>query len=368
MTVHDLWQGFTKAEVAEARKKNLDRYQRRWREGVGRQAKQRKEGYKEHQRAQSYLDDANHMQKPEAQRIRRSSVTVNTLLDRHLAAKAGKAPRTVESNIRHAHHVREAFGDNVVSALDHTKIEVWSIRPGVAAESRKKQVEILRAAIKRGIRDKIVDTDPTEDIVVPLGHTERPHWSSTELMAVLEAAATDFDKALLGVLSLMGLRCGEARTLTVGDLVGDQLSVKNGGAGTDTTKTRAGRRTLPVPEVLLPRLQAQAGTRPKHEYLFPSPRKKDQAIGKGYVSDALTRSVAKANLSRTEKIRRINVHGLRHTFAAISLSEAEADLLSVSKAMGHARPSITLDRYGHLAPTGLGPLMAKIDGLVSPGG
>ena len=34
--------------------------------------------------------------------------------------------------------------------------------------------------------------------------------------------------------------------------------------------------------------------------------------------------------------------------------------------MGHARPSITLDRYGHLAPARRAPLMARIDELVAP--
>lgn len=52
------------------------------------------------------------------------------------------------------------------------------------------------------------------------------------------------------------------------------------------------------------------------------------------------------------------------TPSAIALSEAGADLLSVSRAMGHAKPSITLDRYGHLAPAGLSPLMSKIDQVV----
>lgn len=62
------------------------------------------------------------------------------------------------------------------------------------------------------------------------------------------------------------------------------------------------------------------------------------------------------------------MHGLRHTFPAISLSEAGADILLVSRAMGHAKPSVTLDKYGHLAPAGLAPLMAKIDQLVAPQG
>lgn len=69
--------------------------------------------------------------------------------------------------------------------------------------------------------------------------------------------------------------------------------------------------------------------------------------------------------SRDEPIPRLTVHGIRHTFAAISLSEAGADLLSVSQAMGHTRPSITLDRYGHLSKKGLAPLMSKIDALIA---
>lgn len=69
---------------------------------------------------------------------------------------------------------------------------------------------------------------------------------------------------------------------------------------------------------------------------------------------------------RDEPIPRYSAHALWHTFAAISLSEAGADLLAVSRAMGHARPSITLDRYGHLAPAGLAPLMARIDDVVAP--
>lgn len=224
----------------------------------------------------------------------------------------------------------------------------------------------FRAAIKRGIRDRLVESDPTEGIVVSLGHRERPAYSSAQLMAIIDAASSDFDRALLGILGLMGLRSGEARSLLVGDLRDGQLTVRNGGSGTDTTKTRASRRVLPVPATVLPWLTALAGDRPKSAPLFPSPRKKDSAIAEQYANQALTRAVARANVDRDEPIPRYSAHALRHTFAAISLSEAGADLLAVSRAMGHARPSITLDRYGHLAPAGLAPLMARIDDVVAP--
>jgi integrase len=303
---------------------------------------------------------------PKAQRIARGAITVNTLLDRHLATKRDRAPGTVEAGHYHAEYVRRAFGDRVVSTLETTEIEIWSVTPGISAESRKKRVEMLRAAIKRGIRDKLVDTDPTEGIIVSLGHRELPLYSPEDLMAILEAASdSDLDHALLGVLGLLGLRSGEARSLKVGDLRDGRLSVRNGGAGTDTTKTRSSTRVLPVPATLLLWLTKQAGDRPKSDWMFPSPRKSGASIAKQYANQAPTRAVAKANEGRDEQIRRLTVHGLRHTFARISLSDAGADLLSVSNAMGHARPSITLDRYGHLSRKGLAPLMAKIDEVVA---
>jgi len=73
--------------------------------------------------------------------------------------------------------------------------------------------------------------------------------------------------------------------------------------------------------------------------------------------------VVLANEGRAAPLPRLIVHGLRHTFAAITLSEA--DPLSVSQAKGHARQSITLDRYGHLSKKGLAPLMEKVDALVN---
>lgn len=369
MSVHDLWKDLSKVESAERRKNNRDRWQRRWHgpdvnPSTGR-LRQHKRSYKEPQKAQAYLDDAQHRSDPKTQSVRDSSVTVRTLLDRHLAAKSDRAPKTVAADAYHASVVREEFGDRHVSTLEPTEIEVWTQRPDPARSSRKKQLEILRAAIKRGVRDKIVDDDPTDGLVVALGHKELPHWSSDELMAVIDAAPRLVDRTLLALLGLMGMRSGEARSLLVGDFTGTELSVLNSGGGTDTTKTRASRRTLPVPSTVLPWLTEQAGDRPKGDYLFPSPRKKGEPIGKRYVSDAVTRAVSAANVDRTDPIPRINVHGLRHTFAAIALSEAGADVLSVSRAMGHARPSITLDRYGHLAPSGLGPLMEKLDVLLA---
>ncbi|MBP2218012.1 hypothetical protein H4V95_003203 [Arthrobacter sp. CAN_C5] len=107
-----------------------------------------------------------------AHAVRLNSITVGTLLGRQLAAKAdpGSSPNTISTDRHHARSVRDAFGDRVVSTLDTTEIEIWSRRRGLAALSRKKQVEIFRGAFKRGVQDRLIDADLTEGIVVSLGH------------------------------------------------------------------------------------------------------------------------------------------------------------------------------------------------------
>lgn len=55
----------------------------------------------------------------------------------------------------------------------------------------------MRAAIKRGIRDKLVDSDRRGASPVSLGHRKRPSYTSAQLMSIPGAASSDFDRALL---------------------------------------------------------------------------------------------------------------------------------------------------------------------------
>jgi integrase len=48
-------------------------------------------------------------------------------------------------------------------------------------------------------------------------------------------------------------------------------------------------------------------------------------------------------------IRRIRFHDLRHTFASLMISNGE-DIVRVSRLMGHATASFTLNVYSHMLP------------------
>jgi len=59
----------------------------------------------------------------------------------------------------------------------------------------------------------------------------------------------------------------------------------------------------------------------------------------------------------------IRFHDLRHTAASLMLNRG-IPVIVVSRILGHARPSITLDVYGHLMPTMQDEAAKLMDGLI----
>jgi integrase len=69
--------------------------------------------------------------------------------------------------------------------------------------------------------------------------------------------------------------------------------------------------------------------------------------------------LARAGLSK------IRFHDLRHTAASLMLNH-NVPLIVVSKILGHSKPSITLDIYGHLIYDLQGEASEIMDKLVTP--
>jgi integrase len=59
-----------------------------------------------------------------------------------------------------------------------------------------------------------------------------------------------------------------------------------------------------------------------------------------------TRSLSR--IARAASLEGVGYHTLRHGFASTLIVELRLDPVVVSRQLGHARPSITLDRYSHL--------------------
>jgi len=109
-------------------------------------------------------------------------------------------------------------------------------------------------------------------------------------------------------------------------------------------KTRTSYRRMTLPTFILKELKAWRVACPHgpHDLVFPNldghPMSHTNLLQRGFYP-ALKRA----------GLRRIRFHDLRHTFASLMISNGE-DIVRVSRLMGHANASITLNVYSHLIP------------------
>jgi len=139
------------------------------------------------------------------------------------------------------------------------------------------------------------------------------------------------------ILAYTGLRFGELMGLNVEDVDLDARRVRvrrsmtqvGGRRVEGNPKSMAGRRSVPIPERLVPLFKVRIDGRPQGAPAVASRR--GSLLGlKNWKRSVRWRSVI-AEIGR-EKLR---VHDLRHTYASLS-RRAGADLRLLQKAMGHA--------------------------------
>ena len=155
-----------------------------------------------------------------------------------------------------------------------------------------------------------------------------------------------------GLLLLTGIRRGELLGLKWSDIKGDTLHIRRGVYTVDNmpvvdeyrAKTTKSIRDIP----LLPEARAILHTLPQnHEFIFPS--KTGGLIEPHNFNRGYFRFIEYIN--KTEPLRRLTPHCLRHTYATLALSTG-ANLRTVQILLGHTDPKTTA-RYTHRDDTAL---------------
>src|SRR5208337_3979466 len=178
-----------------------------------------------------------------------------------------------------------------------------------------------------------------------------------EIKSLLQAARPGFERVLFETAYLTGAREGELLALRWSDLElpkegAGKLAIRRSLSwarlkGEEVRpryfppKTKAGRRTISIPELLVADLKrwklqcAQA----EEDLVFPT------LEGKPVCRDWLLRVAFYPSLSRA-RLRRVTFHTLRHSCASAMIAGG-APITEVQHRLGHANPAITLQVYSH---------------------
>jgi integrase len=156
-----------------------------------------------------------------------------------------------------------------------------------------------------------------------------------------------------------GARLGEVLALRWSrvDLDGKTISIREAleltkaGIRFKAPKTKAGRRDVTLPDLLVNALREHRKERLELQIKLGAGRLPDDAL---LFANLEGGPLQPSNVSSDwgELAGRIGVpdvtfHGLRHTHAS-QLIDAGVDIVTISKRLGHARPSVTLAIYAHM--------------------
>ena len=233
-----------------------------------------------------------------------------------------------------------------------------SRRPGTV----RKILGLLHQALNSAVTRKLIASNPASDVPMPSskhGKKERRALSESEIEELLRVAKNTPYDMVIGFALATGARQAEVlgATWRAIDLergtfhVTETLQVVAGEFRMVSPKTERSRRTIELSLTTVQRLRehraAQNATQLElgeewedHDLVFPAERGRywhRAVFYQGY------RELVDA--SGIEKPREVNFHMLRHR-AASQWFKADVDPLTVSRRLGHASESFTLDVYG----------------------
>jgi len=219
---------------------------------------------------------------------------------------------------------------------------------------------VLHKALEDACRRELIARNPASIIPPPKVAAEEMATLSAEQVKPVLAAMKDSSIYPQGVRLLStGIRRGELCGLQWGDLDLDagklrvERSIEKTKAGlrVKSPKTRHGRRLITLPasaaavlrehrrKQLELRVALGAGRLPDDAFVFGT------VEGKPRDPDRITQDWKRFAAARN--LPRVTLHGLRHASAS-ALIAAGADVITVSRRLGHANANTTLSVYAHL--------------------
>lgn len=253
-----------------------------------------------------------------------SGRTVGDLLDDYETYLEKASPSTWRNNRCWIRWWKDRFGPRLATDLRPGDVETALLD---LAETRQEATVagyrgILRAALRRAVRDGHIASDPSSNLSVSYGYPERHvTWSEDELLRV-RAAAPAWCSQLLEVLRATGLRIGDALLLRWDevDLEKARLTLHEGQEKT------GGELDVPLTLRAVAALRAVPAL-PGNPLVFPGQRGGPRAYNR------VLRVVQAAQAACRPPVVGPTIHDLRRTWA-VELLEAGTSLELIAALLG----------------------------------
>ncbi|HET8814969.1 MAG TPA: site-specific integrase, partial [Solirubrobacterales bacterium] len=263
-----------------------------------------------------------------------------------------------------AQRVLPEFGEARLSELTRAEVQNFVdklLGEGLSPSTVGNTLNPLQAIYRHAVRRDLVAVNPTREVELPADRSRRDRIASAAEAERLLVALPVADRPIWATAFYAGLRRGELQALRPSDvnLSSSEITVNRSWdqyEGPIPTKSRAGRRTVPIIGVLQTYLEAME-TDTGSELLFG--RKGGEPFAPKSISERAGRAWDKANQREREAakqdgrepilLRPITLHECRHTFASL-LIDAGVNAKAIQAFMGHSTIEETFSRYGHLMP------------------
>ena len=264
------------------------------------------------------------------------------------------------------HHVAPTWGGRAVSTIRPSMVQAWVDDATLGAVSVRRNVDVLAQVLDLAQRDGIVKTNPARGLKLPRKPLSKQVYLTPGQLRRLAGEATRPE--IIWLLGTVGLRWGELSALRVKhvNVLRSRLTIEENAVTVKNEVIVGAPKDHEVREVAVPRfvmdmLAERCEGKLPEAWLWERPGGGPLKLpgAKSWFSGAVWRAQhplvpVDPEQPDGEKKRvldpdfpRVTPHGLRHVAAGLMIS-AGANVLAVSRQLGHADPSITLRVYAAL--------------------
>lgn len=260
-------------------------------------------------------------------------------------------------------HLRPVLGSvkmkNLTPQLLQRYYTTMLLEKGLSSNTVRKHHDLLRVALHTAVRQGKLGSNPTDQVEPPkVKAPEHSFYDPADLQRLLHLPMDGWLHVAVYLAGYLGLRREEICGLRWDcvDLENHQLRIKHArtSAGSKLVekapKNKSSERVLYCPIELEEVLKGELAYQMENTDIRVSPLAQEgfvvcwpdgEPVRPNYLSDRFSKLIA------DNKLPKLTLHGLRHTFASVANAQG-ASLFDIGKALGHSTPSTTGKIYTHL--------------------